>query len=203
MKTILPNQNGTEMNTDEEIYQLGKERLTKNNRRIISLKQDINATRIYYNSTSEIFGRLLIIFSQILLIAAIFTCAINYAKYATNTKKGEQLIIQIIIRVGIFLLAAIAALTSLIFIIPMLICKTISTLWIWSIAFIIIGGFIFSIVLGFNIYFLQINILVSAEGTIFTIFSLIIFSLGIIILLAKTRRIRISLEHAIIESLNI
>jgi hypothetical protein len=80
MKEWLKMLNRNDLNKSNNIYELGKKRLDQSNNRIITLKQDINATRIYYGSFLEIMARLILILSQVLFIVTIFLNAINYAK---------------------------------------------------------------------------------------------------------------------------
>lgn len=194
------------MDTNEEIYQLGKERLSKHNNKIITLKKDIKATRVYYNSFPEILGRILIILSQILVIGSIFSSAIMYAKWSAESMKEREVPIQIIVRILILLVATITSLSTLIFIIPLLICKTISTITIWTITFIFLGFFSFGVSFGFSIY-LKIYYISNTKdivyNMVFIFLGFLFFSSGIGFLLNKMKTLSKELEKAIIKSYNL
>ncbi|WP_342189452.1 hypothetical protein [Spiroplasma endosymbiont of Dilophus febrilis] len=130
--------NRNDLNESNDIYELGKKRLDQSNNRIITLKQDINATRIYYGSFLEIMARLILILSQVLFIVTIFLNAINYAKWFLDFNSEVTITVRMIIISIIFIFSTIMALlSSLFFIIPLLVCKTIASIKSWSIVFIL------------------------------------------------------------------
>lgn len=203
LKKSLISDKKWDSSSNEEIYQLGKERLSKHSNKIITLKQDINATRVYYNSLPEILGRILIILSQILVIGSIFSSAIIYAKWSTESMKDKEVSIQIIVRILILLVATVTSLFSLIFVIPLLICKTISTITIWTIAFIFLGFFSFGFSFGFSIYLKNNNISNNYFNSLFVFLGFLFFSSGIGFLLSKMKTLKRELEKAILKSYNL
>ncbi|WP_215826706.1 LPXTG cell wall anchor domain-containing protein [Spiroplasma endosymbiont of 'Nebria riversi'] len=192
--------NRNDLNESNDIYELGKKRLDQSNNRIITLKQDINATRIYYGSFLEIMARLILILSQVLFIVTIFLNAINYAKWFLDFNSEVTITIRMIIISIIFIFSTIMALlSSLFFIIPLLVCKTIASIKSWLIVFILTGSIIFSLVFAFSIYLRNYS-LGTNNSIILSIVGFILLISGAILLLRKVKNMSRGLEKAIIES---
>ncbi len=200
MKEWLKMLNRNDLNESNDIYELGKKRLDQSNNRIITLKQDINATRIYYGSFLEIMARLILILSQVLFIVTIFLNAINYAKWFLDFNSEVTITIRMIIISIIFIFSTIMALlSSLFFIIPLLVCKTIASIKSWLIVFILTGSIIFSLVFAFSIYLRNYS-LGTNNSIILSIVGFILLISGAILLLRKVKNMSRGLEKAIIES---
>ncbi|WP_342223660.1 hypothetical protein [Spiroplasma endosymbiont of Asaphidion curtum] len=200
MKEWLKMLNRNDLNGNNDIYELGKKWLDQNNNRIITLKQDINATRIYYSSFLEIMARLILILSQVLFIVTIFLNAINYAKWFLDFNSEVATTIRMIIISIIFIFSTIMALlSSLFFIIPLLVCKTIASIKSWSIVFILTGNIIFFLILAFSIYLRNYSIETN-NSIILSIVGFILLISGAILLLSKVKNMSRGLEKAIIES---
>ncbi|WP_346350351.1 LPXTG cell wall anchor domain-containing protein [Spiroplasma endosymbiont of Calodromius spilotus] len=192
--------NRNDLNESNDIYELGKKRLDQSNNRIITLKQDINSTRIYYGSFLEIMARLILILSQVLFIVTIFLNAINYAKWFLDFNSEVTTTIRMIIISIIFIFSTIMALlSSLFFIIPLLVCKTIASIKSWSIVFILTGSIIFSLIFAFSIYLRNYSIGTN-NSIILSIVGFILLISGAILLLRKVKNMSRGLEKAIIES---
>ncbi len=200
MKEWLKMLNRNDLNENNDIYELGKKRLDQSNNRIITLKQDINATRIYYGSFLEIIARLILILSQVLFIVTIFLNAINYAKWFLDFNSEVTTTVRMIIISIIFIFSTIMALlSSLFFIIPLLVCKTIASIKSWSIVFILTGIIIFSLIFAFSIY-LRIYNIATNNSIILSIVGFILLISGALLLLSKVKNLSRDLEKAIIES---
>ncbi|WP_342263162.1 LPXTG cell wall anchor domain-containing protein [Spiroplasma endosymbiont of Dromius quadrimaculatus] len=200
MKEWLKMLNRNDLNESNDIYELGKKRLDQSNNRIITLKQDINSTRIYYGSFLEIMARLILILSQVLFIVTIFLNAINYAKWFLDFNSEVTTTIRMIIISIIFIFSTIMALlSSLFFIIPLLVCKTIASIKSWSIVFILTGSIIFSLIFAFSIYLRNYSIGTN-NSIILSIVGFILLISGAILLLRKVKNMSRGLEKAIIES---
>ncbi|WP_338967185.1 hypothetical protein [Spiroplasma endosymbiont of Lonchoptera lutea] len=192
--------NRNDLNESNDIYELGKKRLDQSNNRIITLKQDINATRIYYGSFLEIMARLILILSQVLFIVTIFLNAINYAKWFLDFNSEVTITVRMIIISIIFIFSTIMALlSSLFFIIPLLVCKTIASIKSWSIVFILTGIIIFCLIFAFSIYLRIYNIGLN-NSIILSIVGFILLISGALLLLRKVKNLSRDLEKAIIES---
>ncbi|WP_375315725.1 hypothetical protein [Spiroplasma endosymbiont of Tipula paludosa] len=192
--------NRNDLNESNDIYELGKKRLDQSNNRIITLKQDINATRIYYGSFLEIMARLILILSQVLFIVTIFLNAINYAKWFLDFNSEVTITVRMIIISIIFIFSTIMALlSSLFFIIPLLVCKTIASIKSWSIVFILTGIIIFCLIFAFSIYLRIYNIGLN-NSIILSIVGFILLISGALLLLRKMKNLSRDLEKAIIES---
>ncbi len=200
MKEWLKMLNRNDLNESNDIYELGKKRLDQSNNRIITLKQDINATRIYYGSFLEIMARLILILSQVLFIVTIFLNAINYAKWFLDFNSEVTITVRMIIISIIFIFSTIMALlSSLFFIIPLLVCKTIASIKSWSIVFILTGIIIFCLIFAFSIYLRIYNIGLN-NSIILSIVGFILLISGALLLLRKMKNLSRDLEKAIIES---
>ncbi|WP_342277601.1 hypothetical protein [Spiroplasma endosymbiont of Nephrotoma flavescens] len=200
MKEWLKMLNRNDLNESNDIYELGKKRLDQSNNRIITLKQDINATRIYYGSFLEIMARLILILSQVLFIVTIFLNAINYAKWFLDFNSEVTITVRMIIISIIFIFSTIMALlSSLFFIIPLLVCKTIASIKSWSIVFILTGIIIFCLIFAFSIYLRIYNIGLN-NSIILSIVGFILLISGALLLLRKVKNLSRDLEKAIIES---
>jgi hypothetical protein len=106
---------------------------------------------------------------------------------------------MIIISIIFIFSTIMALLSSLFFIIPLLVCKTIASIKSWSIVFILTGIIIFCLIFAFSIY-LRIYNIGPNNSIILSIVGFILLINGALLLLRKVKNLSRDLEKAIIES---
>ncbi|AOX43624.1 hypothetical protein S100390_v1c02810 [Spiroplasma sp. NBRC 100390] len=137
-----------------------------------SQDQDIRLTRMYFNNTMEIIGRIMILLGQGIMLGVIIIVSASLAMIATSNLPIPAVFNNFGVADGVFrgmtiILALLGIIFSLVFVIPTLIVRNIKTVKLTGIIFITLGSFFTLLMLAISVVaYLYIPVRLNFPGVI-------------------------------------
>ncbi|WP_424526896.1 hypothetical protein [Spiroplasma endosymbiont of Glossina fuscipes fuscipes] len=137
-----------------------------------SQDQDIRLTRMYFNNTMEIIGRIMILLGEGIMLGVIIIVSASLAMIATSNLPIPAVFNNFGVADGVFrgmtiILALLGIIFSLVFVIPTLIVRNIKTVKLTGIIFITLGSFFTLLMLAISVVaYLYIPVRLNFPGVI-------------------------------------
>ncbi len=137
-----------------------------------SQDHDILLTRMYFNNTMEIIGRIMILLGQGIMLGVIIIVSASLAMIATSNLPIPAVFNNFGVADGVFrgmtiILALLGIIFSLVFVIPTLIVRNIKTVKLTGIIFITLGSFFTLLMLAISVVaYLYIPVRLNFPGVI-------------------------------------
>ncbi|WP_253301870.1 hypothetical protein [Spiroplasma endosymbiont of Phyllotreta cruciferae] len=173
-----------------------------------SQDQDIRLTRMYFNNTMEIIGRIMILLGQGIMLGVIIIVSASLAMIATSNLPITAVFNNFGVADGVFrgmtiILALLGIIFSLVFVIPTLIVRNIKTVKLTGIIFITLGSFFTLLMLAISVVaYLYIPVRLNFPGVIMAGVCTLVLFWGSFLLWFSARQQQKWINIAMAESLD-